>query len=287
MKNTSTTTAAAIASRSLCAHKSHWHLADAFLGLPAGPYDLIACRNVAIYLEHAAAARLWRRLHLALRPAGLLLTGKAERPTSGFLRRAVPVSKGPAMSQALPKSSRVFEAIRRRPSPFVGIVVSIAAFLLVVYVQIMALGKWQAGLTYALPMFLCLWTRQRPVLYLLAVGGSILAFYKNFWLVGETGGLSPAVVWVFQLINIWASTFAIHIAIYALDRLDVKRRILSENNEELEEANKELATREEQVVQQNQELQTQTEELRSARLGASPADRGTRTADRRASRRQR
>jgi chemotaxis methyl-accepting protein methylase len=67
-------------------HKSHWHLADAFLGLPAGPYDLIACRNVAIYLEHAAAARLWRRLHSALRPGGLLLTGKAERPTSGFLR---------------------------------------------------------------------------------------------------------------------------------------------------------------------------------------------------------
>jgi chemotaxis protein methyltransferase CheR/two-component system CheB/CheR fusion protein len=47
---------------------------------------LIACRNFAIYLQHPAAARLWRRLHSSLRPGGLLLTGKAERPTSGFLR---------------------------------------------------------------------------------------------------------------------------------------------------------------------------------------------------------
>jgi chemotaxis methyl-accepting protein methylase len=63
-----------------------WQVADAFIHLPAPPYDLIACRNFAIYLEHAAAARLWRRLHSALRPGGLLLVGKAERPTSGFLR---------------------------------------------------------------------------------------------------------------------------------------------------------------------------------------------------------
>jgi chemotaxis methyl-accepting protein methylase len=59
--------------------------ADAFLHVPAPAYDLIACRNFAIYLDHPAAARLWRKVHSALRPGGLLLTGKAERPTSGFL----------------------------------------------------------------------------------------------------------------------------------------------------------------------------------------------------------
>jgi len=63
-----------------------FQLADAFIHVPQPPYDLIACRNFAIYLEHAAAARLWRRLHSSLRPGGLLLTGKAEHPTSGFLR---------------------------------------------------------------------------------------------------------------------------------------------------------------------------------------------------------
>lgn len=64
----------------------HFQVADAFLHVPHPPYDLIACRNVVIYLEHPAAARLWRRLCGALRPGGLLLTGKAERPTAGFLR---------------------------------------------------------------------------------------------------------------------------------------------------------------------------------------------------------
>jgi chemotaxis protein methyltransferase CheR len=60
--------------------------ADAFVHVMQGPYDLIACRNFVIYLEHPAAARLWRRLHHALRPGGLLLAGKAEHPTAGFLR---------------------------------------------------------------------------------------------------------------------------------------------------------------------------------------------------------
>lgn len=64
----------------------HFHCADAFRQLPQPPYDLIACRNFSIYLEHPAAARLWRNLHNALRPGGLLLAGKAEHPTGGFLR---------------------------------------------------------------------------------------------------------------------------------------------------------------------------------------------------------
>jgi len=59
---------------------------DAFVHVFNAPYDLVACRNFAIYLGHPAAARLWRRLHRSLRPDGFLLTGKAERPTSGFLR---------------------------------------------------------------------------------------------------------------------------------------------------------------------------------------------------------
>jgi chemotaxis methyl-accepting protein methylase len=64
----------------------HFQHADAFHQVLHGPYDLVACRNFSIYLEHPAAARLWRKLHNALRPGGLLLAGKAENPTGGFLR---------------------------------------------------------------------------------------------------------------------------------------------------------------------------------------------------------
>jgi chemotaxis methyl-accepting protein methylase len=43
-------------------------------------WDLILCRNVAIYFQPAASARLWTRLANALRSGGVLVLGKAERP---------------------------------------------------------------------------------------------------------------------------------------------------------------------------------------------------------------
>jgi chemotaxis methyl-accepting protein methylase len=55
-----------------------------------GGFDLILCRNVAIYLTPAAAARLWRRLYAALRPGGVLVTGKAERVSHGGLQPLAP-----------------------------------------------------------------------------------------------------------------------------------------------------------------------------------------------------
>ena len=43
-------------------------------------WDLILCRNMAIYLEPASAASLWVSLARVLRPGGALVPGKAERP---------------------------------------------------------------------------------------------------------------------------------------------------------------------------------------------------------------
>jgi chemotaxis protein methyltransferase CheR len=42
---------------------------------------MILCRNVAMYMQSAAAATLWRRLERCLVPGGILVVGKAERPT--------------------------------------------------------------------------------------------------------------------------------------------------------------------------------------------------------------
>lgn len=46
---------------------------------PRGRWRVILCRNVAIYLEPTAKARLMRRLADALVPAGILLLGRSER----------------------------------------------------------------------------------------------------------------------------------------------------------------------------------------------------------------
>jgi chemotaxis methyl-accepting protein methylase len=59
-----------------------WQQGDALAGSPAEQpsWDLILCRNVAIYLEPTAAARLWTVLVGSLRIGGVLVVGKAERP---------------------------------------------------------------------------------------------------------------------------------------------------------------------------------------------------------------
>jgi len=46
---------------------------------PPGRFDLIMCRNVAIYLEPATKARLHRMLAGALSPGGVLMLGRSER----------------------------------------------------------------------------------------------------------------------------------------------------------------------------------------------------------------
>jgi chemotaxis methyl-accepting protein methylase len=59
-----------------------WRAADA-LGrdqIPPGPWDLVLCRNLAIYLQASATASLWSSLAAVLRPGGVLVLGKAERP---------------------------------------------------------------------------------------------------------------------------------------------------------------------------------------------------------------
>jgi chemotaxis protein methyltransferase CheR len=64
-----------------------WELADLLAPRASGSWDLILCRNLAIYLEPLAAEVLWSRLAEALAPGGFLIVGKAEKPRLSCLRR--------------------------------------------------------------------------------------------------------------------------------------------------------------------------------------------------------
>lgn len=57
-----------------------WRTADALCVQEPGAWDMIVCRNLAIYLCPSSSARLWHALACALRPGGMLVLGKAERP---------------------------------------------------------------------------------------------------------------------------------------------------------------------------------------------------------------
>ena len=69
----------------------YWEQRDVFAdkGLP-GSWDLILCRNLAIYLAPAAVEALWKRLAAALSPGGILVVGKAEKPRLANLQRLAP-----------------------------------------------------------------------------------------------------------------------------------------------------------------------------------------------------
>ncbi len=45
-----------------------------------GPFDVIFCRNVAIYFDEQAKADLFRRLNSVLQPDGILIVGSGENP---------------------------------------------------------------------------------------------------------------------------------------------------------------------------------------------------------------
>jgi chemotaxis protein methyltransferase CheR len=67
-----------------------WERRDLAHDPAPGRFDLILCRNVAIYLEPAAKARVHRLLAGALAPRGVVLLGRSERltdPASLGLRR--------------------------------------------------------------------------------------------------------------------------------------------------------------------------------------------------------
>jgi chemotaxis methyl-accepting protein methylase len=59
---------------------ARWRWANVLAAPEPGPWDLVLCRNLAIYLQPDAVARLWAGLAAVVRPGGLLVSGKAERP---------------------------------------------------------------------------------------------------------------------------------------------------------------------------------------------------------------
>lgn len=68
-----------------------WRVANLLAQCETGPWDLILWRNMAIYLEIAAAEEVWRRLVAQLAPGGFIVVGKADYPPPAVgLERIIP-----------------------------------------------------------------------------------------------------------------------------------------------------------------------------------------------------
>jgi chemotaxis methyl-accepting protein methylase len=71
--------------------RTTWIVADLLQEVQTGPWHMILWRNMAIYLEPAAAEEIWQRLCDKLEPGGFLVGGKADHPPKWLpLRRVGP-----------------------------------------------------------------------------------------------------------------------------------------------------------------------------------------------------
>lgn len=66
-----------------------WRVEDGTCGVPAGPWDIVLCRNVLIYLQPPIAAAMVERIARELAPGGFLVVGKAERPAAALPLKAI------------------------------------------------------------------------------------------------------------------------------------------------------------------------------------------------------
>jgi len=63
---------------------TEWRVLDATSDCPQGPWDILLCRNLVIYLQTRAAEMLFERLTRQLVPGGFLVVGNAERPPASL-----------------------------------------------------------------------------------------------------------------------------------------------------------------------------------------------------------
>lgn len=69
--------------------RARWAVADATAGVPTGPWDIVLCRNLTIYLQPRYSDDLFTAINAQLGSRGFLVVGKAERPSATRGWRAV------------------------------------------------------------------------------------------------------------------------------------------------------------------------------------------------------
>jgi len=160
----------------------------------------------------------------------------------------------------------------RPPRRAVSLAISAGLVILWAYIRLVLFDTTQSPLTYALPLLVCVWTRDRAALW--AMAAIFVAFHtvKMFWLV-PPGTLTPADLWSdfgATVTNIGVGAVAVHLVIglrarleRALDNVRAQAEALGAQGEELAQQNEELAGQAEELSRQGEELNSQNEELQS------------------------
>lgn len=150
-----------------------------------------------------------------------------------------------------------------RPRASVAVPVCVGAVILWGVIRIVLFREVLVPLTYALPLLVCVWTRNRLMLWGMAAAFSCMAAAEVFWMTPQATALSHSTwsIYAAKLVNITVAGGIIHSIIHLRERLERRGLQLGRLNESLSEANGEISRQNETLVQTNRELELRNKDL--------------------------
>ena len=152
----------------------------------------------------------------------------------------------------------------RRPAWLLAAGVTLALTIGMAYLRIAVYPHHIVPLTYALPLLIGLWHRDRVLLWAMAVCFMVVSTIKVIEVMPDERFDYYSQQYLFtamQWLNIVVPAVVVHLVLSYRHWLERSNESLATSNAELETSNEELAAREEEISRQNEELQSQTEEL--------------------------
>ena len=152
----------------------------------------------------------------------------------------------------------------RRPSWLLAAGVTLALTIGMAYLRLAVYPHRIVPLTYALPLLIGLWHRDRVLLWAMAVCFMVVSAIKVIEVMPDERFDYYSQQYLFtamQWLNIVVPAVVVHLVLSYRQWLERSNESLATSNAELETSNEELAAREEEISRQNEELQSQTEQL--------------------------
>lgn len=148
-----------------------------------------------------------------------------------------------------------------RPSSVLAVALSAAAVGLLAWLHLVTFSDRLLPLTYALALLVCLWHRDRRILWAMTLGLAGVAWVKVYLVLEPDPLWSQGGLLLVRLVNLVAVAATLHLWLRAASRLEARNRALEEARAELASQNAALAARDAEISEQNGELQEQAEEL--------------------------
>jgi predicted nuclease with TOPRIM domain len=157
---------------------------------------------------------------------------------------------------------------RERPSAALSVGIGLLAVGLMAHLTLYVFWDRYVALTYALPLLICLWHRDRRLLWSMSAAFSIMAGYEAFILMPQSPDFYNELQWGMEVANILVVASVVHKVLNLTERLkDANLElhnaniVLADRNQEITRQNGELQAQAEELAQQNEEIQVQSEEL--------------------------